>query len=181
VAFEINNKAAMEWVLRKIWLMETEIRTVEATSVRLLTRLKTKLRKFEEHFTPQLESWLRSEMESGNIKGRTAYSYYGGVQLRRNPERISISPEGIDESLYPEFVKVKTVTEFNRAEFIKHARLIHKETGVVLPGCVLIPESESLITLEPDIKDSDGIWDEGKGDLLDLLEQAEAEVRGEPL
>ena len=102
--FEINGKAAAEWVLKLMQQAEVEILTIET---RKQAQLDATMANFEKQIAPlraelsflnlrfgtELEGWAKRDLEGQ--KRRSIATDWGVVGLRKNPSSIKVSdPEG---------------------------------------------------------------------------------------
>lgn len=99
--FVVTDRAAAEWVLKRIFTAQAELASVEAQRAamnenfdRMAQPHKNKLRFFELRFTPQLESFAAqalAEQNAGKKKpGKTLALPHGALSFKTVPARVDI-------------------------------------------------------------------------------------------
>jgi hypothetical protein len=155
--FKITNLDQVNWALRKLAaykakageinsLAEAEIERIKSWQERELKKLEDS-RKF---FEGLLEEYHRSRIAQ-NPKEKTISTPYGKLQIKKVPQKWNYDDSKLLEWLKknrPELIRIKedpNKQELKKVVQVNGLRVVDLDTGEVVEGIVLEPESEKFI------------------------------------
>lgn len=152
-AWSIEGRDSLEWAMGKLAEDVEEVRRIDAARDAAIARvnaraeeLAAKVKARGAFLLGKVEEYARTHRKD-LIRGKTktASLLHGDIQYRTSPEKIEVenAEPALDwaraQPVEADMVRVKY--EINKRALNEH----FKQTGEIPPGCVVHPESESII------------------------------------
>ena len=148
VPFMIDSRERVDWYLRKLANLEAEESRIKAQVQTMLRQIESDRNSLVQHFQPQVENFVRSELEATKSKRKSIAFFQGTVGFRSVPSKLVIESEADAQTtaraVFPAaFQKVET-EKFDKWAFLGYATEQLEEHGEILPGVKLTEAREEL-------------------------------------
>lgn len=146
--FVIDSRERVDWYLRKLANLEAEESRIKAQAALMLRQIESDRKSLVQHFQPQVENFVRSELEATRAKRKSIAFFHGTVGFRTVPKKLVIESEADAQTtaraVFPAaFQKVET-EKFDKWAFLGFAGERLEEHGELLPGVKLTEAREEL-------------------------------------
>lgn len=163
--FVIDSRERVDWYLRKLANLEAEESRIKAQVQVMLRQIESDRNSLVQHFQPQVENFVRSELEATRAKRKSITFFHGTVGFRTVSKKLVIESEADAQTtaraVFPAaFQKVET-EKFDKGAFLGYASERLEKDGELLPGVKLTEAREELSIKLPKEKGTESDGEDG--------------------
>jgi hypothetical protein len=137
--FMINSRERVDWYLRKLANLEAEEFRIKAQAEKMLRHVESDRNSLVQHFQPQVENFVREELERTNAKRKSIAFFHGTVGFTAVPPRLVVESEAdalqTARLVCPEaVVEVPASEKLDKKVMGEYAKRQLAEAGEIVPG-----------------------------------------------
>jgi hypothetical protein len=162
--FIINSRERVDWYLRKLANLEAEELRIKAQAEKMLRQVQSDRESLVQHFQPQVENFVREELEATKSKRRSIAFFHGTVGFVAVPPRLVVESEAdalqTARLVCPEaIVEVPATEKLDKKVLGEYAKWQLAEAGEIIPGYGL---TEGGVRLSVKFPAADGAQEGGE-------------------